>query len=257
MIWEFSGVDAVAPLDQTAVLNSQPATASPSGASVTTTSAAEVIVSIANLQGTLTGIPSGNPFTNDSTVIGNGWAHLITSSTGTYSAQWIQSPSGTYSASTASFKAASSGGPLNPCDLALPYGTIDQSDVTAAVNMVLNPATCTANIQAPGVCDIVTVQRVVNAVLTGTCITGANPHSVTLTWVASTSPNVTGYNIYRVTTSGGPYNTKLNSSPVSATNYLDGVVQSGQVYFYVVTAVDSSGNESAFSNQAQGVIPSP
>jgi fibronectin type 3 domain-containing protein len=74
--------------------------------------------------------------------------------------------------------------------------------------------------------------------------------------VASTSPNVSGYNIYRATTSGGPY-AKLNSSSVAATSYVDSAVQSGQTYYYVVTAVDSSSNESAFSNQAQGVIPSP
>jgi fibronectin type 3 domain-containing protein len=64
------------------------------------------------------------------------------------------------------------------------------------------------------------------------------------------------YNIYRATTSGGPYS-KIYSTQVGATSYVDGVVQSAQTYYYVVTAVDSSRNESVFSNQAQGVIPSP
>jgi len=125
-----------------------------------------------------------------------------------------------------------------------------------AVNMAIGAAPCTANIQGLAVCDVITVQRVVNAVLTGACATGVTPHSVTMTWVGSISSNVAGYNIYRATTSGGPY-TKLNSSPVSATSYVDGIVQSGQTYSYVVTTIDSSGNESAFSNQAQAVIPSP
>ena len=154
------------------------------------------------------------------------------------------------------FLSASAWAQINPCDLSKD-GTVNMVDVNLAVSMVLGGTPCSANIQAPGVCNVITVQRVVNAALTGTCVTGPNVHSVTLTWVASSSSNVTGYNIYRVTTSGGPYNTKLNSSPVSATSYLDGVVQTGQTYYYVVTAVDSSGNESAFSNQAQGVIPSP
>ena len=35
------------------------------------------------------------------------------------------------------------------------------------------------------------------------------------------------------------------------------VAKAGSAYFYVVTAVDSSGNESAFSNQVQAVIPTP
>jgi hypothetical protein len=86
--------------------------------------------------------------------------------------------------------------------------------------------------------------------------TGVGQHSVTLTWVASTSPNVTGYNAYRGTISGGPY-TKLNSSLLSATTYTDQAVQAGDTYYYVTTAVDSQGVESAYSNEAMAVVPSP
>jgi len=32
-------------------------------------------------------------------------------------------------------------------------------------------------------------------------------------------------------------------------------VQNGQSYYYVTTAVDASGNESSYSNQAQAIIP--
>lgn len=80
-------------------------------------------------------------------------------------------------------------------------------------------------------------------------------HSVTLTWDASTSSNVTGYYVYRGTTSGGPY-TKL-SSLLSGNSYVDGTVAAGQVYYYVSTAADASGDESAYSNEAQATIPSP
>jgi fibronectin type 3 domain-containing protein len=65
---------------------------------------------------------------------------------------------------------------------------------------------------------------------------------------------VVGYNVYQGTVSGGPY-AKLTSTPVSAVQYTDTTVQSGQTYFYVVTAVDSSNDESAFSNQAVAAIP--
>jgi hypothetical protein len=82
-------------------------------------------------------------------------------------------------------------------------------------------------------------------------------HSVTLTWVASTSQNVAGYNVYRGTTSGGPYGTKLNSALVATTTYTDNSVVTGQTYFYVVTAVDTSGDESAYSSPAMAVIPTP
>jgi Abnormal spindle-like microcephaly-assoc'd, ASPM-SPD-2-Hydin len=86
--------------------------------------------------------------------------------------------------------------------------------------------------------------------------TGTAPtqHTVDLSWNAST--NAVGYNIYRSTTSGGPY-TMINSSLDSTTAYADGTVVSGQTYYYVAAAVDSSSNESGYSNQAQAVIPTP
>ena len=77
---------------------------------------------------------------------------------------------------------------------------------------------------------------------------------VALSWAASTSPGVIGYNAYRSMTSGGPY-TKLNSSLISTTNYTDQPVQSGPTYYYVTTAVNSQGQESVYSNQAAATVP--
>ena len=85
--------------------------------------------------------------------------------------------------------------------------------------------------------------------------TAAVAHSVDLKWKASTSV-VVGYHVYRATQSGGPY-TKLNSDPIRETHYKDAEVQAGHAYFYAVTAVDSKGHESVFSNQVQAVVPSP
>jgi hypothetical protein len=81
----------------------------------------------------------------------------------------------------------------------------------------------------------------------------ATSHSVALNWIASSSP-VTGYNVYRSTTSGSNY-TKVNGSLVSTVNYTDSTVQNGTTYYYVTTAVDASGNESTYSNQASAAIP--
>jgi hypothetical protein len=78
-------------------------------------------------------------------------------------------------------------------------------------------------------------------------------HSATLNWTASTSV-VVGYNVYRGSISGGPY-TKINSSLDATTIFTDTSVLSGQTYYYVVTAVDSSNVESAHSNQVTAVIP--
>ena len=78
-------------------------------------------------------------------------------------------------------------------------------------------------------------------------------HTATLSWVASTSA-VTGYYVYRGTVDGGPY-TLLTSSPLAGLTYTDTTVQSGQVYYYVTTSVDVTGNQSGFSNQVQATIP--
>jgi hypothetical protein len=86
---------------------------------------------------------------------------------------------------------------------------------------------------------------------TGVSVT---PHTVALTWTASTS-TVSGYNIYRGTTSNGPYTTKLNSSLITSDQYTDSTVTSGQTYYYVVTSVDSNNVESVDSNQATAVVP--
>ena len=125
-----------------------------------------------------------------------------------------------------------------------------------AVNMAVGVTPCTATVIASGVCNITLIQRISNAATTGSCITGVTVHSVTLSWTASTSTNVTGYNIYRGTQSGGPY-TKINATPVAALTYTDSAAQAGATYYYVTTAVDNNNNESAYSNEAPAVIPFP
>ncbi len=90
--------------------------------------------------------------------------------------------------------------------------------------------------------------------LTGTGV-AQTAHSVTLTWQDSGS-GIVGYNIYRGTVHGGPYQ-KINSVLNAATNYIDYFVSSGQTYYYVTTAVSSSGQESGYSNESKAVIPSP
>ena len=101
-----------------------------------------------------------------------------------------------------------------------------------------------------------TVTITSNATNSPTTITLAGgSHLVDLSWTASTS-TVVGYNIYRGTVSGGPY-VKLNATVVSGTSYTDTGVAAGQLYYYVVTAVDSSGVESVYSNQASATVPTP
>lgn len=88
--------------------------------------------------------------------------------------------------------------------------------------------------------------------LAGAGVTAA-PHSVALNWNASSS-TVSGYNVYRSTTRGTGYN-KINTALVAALTYSDTTVVNGTTYYYVTTAVDSSGNESTYSNEAAAPIP--
>lgn len=84
----------------------------------------------------------------------------------------------------------------------------------------------------------------------------ARPHSVTLSWQAprvDAGSVIVGYNVYRSTTSGGPY-VKL-ASRVPEPRYEDRLVNSDRTYYYVVTSVDQAGRESRFSGEARAVIP--
>ena len=77
---------------------------------------------------------------------------------------------------------------------------------------------------------------------------------VTLTWTASQSPGIAGYNVYRSATSGGPY-AKITSSLDTTTTYNDLAVQDGATYYYVTTAVNNQGQESSYSNQSFATVP--
>lgn len=85
--------------------------------------------------------------------------------------------------------------------------------------------------------------------------TGVTPvYTVGLTWNPSTS-EVTGYNVYRSTSSSGPF-TKLNPSLNGSTSYTDNSVASGHTYYYETTAVNSNNVESSPSTPpAQALIP--
>jgi arabinogalactan endo-1,4-beta-galactosidase len=83
---------------------------------------------------------------------------------------------------------------------------------------------------------------------TGLSATAGNS-TVSLNWNDNNETDLSGYNVYRSTTSGGPYS-KLNVSLLTVSNYSDNSVSGGVTYYYVVRAVDTASNESDNSNQA-------
>jgi hypothetical protein len=60
--------------------------------------------------------------------------------------------------------------------------------------------------------------------------------------------------VYRSIVSGSQF-AKVNPTLVGGLSFTDTSVQSGITYYYVTTAIDSSGAESSFSNQVSAPIP--
>jgi hypothetical protein len=79
------------------------------------------------------------------------------------------------------------------------------------------------------------------------------PHTVALSWQPSASTDVTGYLVYRSTTPGAGFSPLTTT--LDALSYTDETVANGKTYYYVVTSIDGSGNESAQSNEVTAVIP--
>lgn len=77
--------------------------------------------------------------------------------------------------------------------------------------------------------------------------------TVTLIWDANTEPNLTGYNVYQSGVSGQPgVKVKTVTSPIAVLpDLLDGPA------YFVVTAYDTEGLESGYSNQVGKILKSP
>jgi hypothetical protein len=88
--------------------------------------------------------------------------------------------------------------------------------------------------------------------LSGTGV-ASSAHSVALSWNPSSSA-VAGYNVYVGTSSRGPYSL-VNTSPVPSTDYVDTNVQAGATYYFYITSVSSSYQESAPSASVQAYVP--
>ena len=79
--------------------------------------------------------------------------------------------------------------------------------------------------------------------------------SVILHWDPNSESNLAGYNVYRSSSSGGPF-VAQNTSALTSLGFCDLNVSNGQTYFYQVTALTSGSQESAPS-AALSTIPNP
>jgi hypothetical protein len=134
---------------------------------------------------------------------------------------------------------------------ALPAGiTAKASSTTTSLNLTGTPTTAatysfTMKVTA---CGGGTSQMAYKVVIQAT----AN-HVVDLSWKASTSSDVTGYNLYR--SPDGATWKKINASLIASTLYADSTVANGSTYYYAATAVDIYGHESSKTTPIKVAIP--
>jgi large repetitive protein len=84
-------------------------------------------------------------------------------------------------------------------------------------------------------------------------IQGTANHVVDVSWKASTTSDVTGYNLYR--SPDGVNWKKANVSLIASTMYNDATVANGSTYYYAATAVDINGHESSKSASVKVTVP--
>lgn len=79
------------------------------------------------------------------------------------------------------------------------------------------------------------------------------PQDVLLSWSVSNCP-ACQYNVWRAETQGGPY-AKINSSPVSGTNFTDNAVAIGHTYYYVASTFFPGGQGATLNaSSTNGVV---
>ena len=81
----------------------------------------------------------------------------------------------------------------------------------------------------------------------GLSATAMSDSRIDLHWIGNGESDLLHYNVYRSTVAGGPYS-RIGSSVVSSA-YFDTDLEVSTKYYYVVTAVDRSNNESANSDE--------
>lgn len=77
--------------------------------------------------------------------------------------------------------------------------------------------------------------------------------SATLTWSPNTDSDLAGYKVYRATASGA-YGAALATVPAGILTYQATGLSANTTYFFVITAYNSAGTESSFSNEVSKSI---
>ncbi|HET9304820.1 MAG TPA: putative Ig domain-containing protein [Candidatus Sulfotelmatobacter sp.] len=134
---------------------------------------------------------------------------------------------------------------------ALPAGiTMKVSSTTTSLSLAGTPTTAATYSFAVKVTGCV---GVVSQIYYKVIIQATANHVVDLSWKASTSTDVVGYNVYR--SLDGAIWKKINASLIASTLYDDSTVANSTTYYYATTAVDIYGHESSESATVKAVVP--
>lgn len=91
-----------------------------------------------------------------------------------------------------------------------------------------------------------TSQTSVPVTLTVNATSTSSPSSITLQWTPNQESDLAGYKVY-IGTASGTYGAPLSIGKVSS--YMINGLPTGSTYFMAITAFDTSGNESGYSNE--------
>jgi len=92
------------------------------------------------------------------------------------------------------------------------------------------------------------------AVPTGLAVVLAATNTIELSWLPNTEPDLTGYIVYR-STATSTHLTRLTTAPITVPSFQDATAAPATQYFYCISAIDTSDNESPCSASETITLP--
>lgn len=147
------------------------------------------------------------------------------------------------------YRAATSGGPFTKIN-ALPINGTQTNDLLAPAGVTSHYRVMAVNAHGAESAHTATsafrpTDSTPPAQPTGLTASGTSS-GIVLNWNDNGEVDLAGYNIYRASSSSGPFS-KLNAALRTLSDFTDTAAPAGATSFYRVSAVDASGNESTFA----------
>lgn len=85
-------------------------------------------------------------------------------------------------------------------------------------------------------------------------LTAINDRCVVLRWMPNIEPDLAGYHVYMSIGGGGSF-VKMTTDPLKEAEYVSPILRPDTRYFFRITAIDNSGNESPPSVTLEYQLP--